>query len=231
MAFSAQEFTRELIAYSVITDKDDLIKLLERNGIQIPKDASDEQVTIAVLAASAKSQNFKNELATFLTKEATKAADEFAQFVGDNTDFGFTGLDDFAFTGGDDYFAQTGEKDTRKAKRQAAARTRTAGRVAETNPEGKSAFQIFMDNVKKGLTSEETVNQGINLGLTAINNRIGGRANAIQQEAAIITDKQDQQRQQLARETRTGMTTATWVLIGVGVIALGTVIYFATKKK
>lgn len=219
MAFSAQDFTRELIAYSVITDKDALVKLLERNGIEMPKNPSDSEVTIAVLAASAKSQNFKNELANFLSKEATKAADEFAQFAGDNTDFGFTGLDDFSFAGGD----LTGAG--------LAVGKATQPKAPVKKREGKTAFGTFLDNLKKGLTSEETVNSGINLGLTAINNRVAGRANAIQGEAAIITERQDQQRQQLARQTRTGMTTATWVLIGVGVVALGAVIYFATRKK
>ena len=229
MAFSAQDFTREAIAYAVITDKSSLVRLLERNGIEMPKNPSDSEVTIAVLAASSKSQNFKNELATLLVAEVKKASDEFAQFAGDNTDFGFTGLDDFAFTGDDQFFSATAEE--RKAKRAQVAAKRKTGRTTAENPQGKSSWEIFLDNVKKGLTSEETINQGINLGLTTINNRVAGRQNAIQQETAIITERQDQQRQQLARGTRGGMTAVTWVLIGVGVVALGAVVYFATKKK
>ena len=37
MPINATQVTNELISYSVVTDKGSLVRLLERNGIQMPK--------------------------------------------------------------------------------------------------------------------------------------------------------------------------------------------------
>ena len=99
MAINAAEAAQNMIAYTVVEDKGSLKSLLERNGVQMPSNCSDKEITVATLTASAKSPNFKNELAKLLTKKVKKANEDFANFVGDSTDFGFTGIDDFSFTG------------------------------------------------------------------------------------------------------------------------------------
>ncbi len=117
MAVNAQEAVRNMISYTVVTDKNSLVKLLERNGVQMPSNPSDREVTASVLLASAKSPNFKSELSTLLTNKVPKAGSDFASFVGDGTDFGFTGIDDFSFTGADEFFAATAaEDDSSKAR-------------------------------------------------------------------------------------------------------------------
>lgn len=225
MAISAQKVAQELIAYSVVTDKVSLVKLLERNGIEMPNNPSDKEVTIAVLTASAKSANFKNELAKFLGSKIPQATEDYTQFVGDSTDFGFTGIDDFSFTGIDDFVNAKGDKVAKKETAQKA-------RVTEANPQGKTGFGLFLQRLGSSLTSEETINAGINVGLTAVNNRIQGRSNAIQAETAVLTERQDQLRQQLPSQRQGGgMSTTTWVLIALGVVAVGATIYFVAKKK
>lgn len=225
MALNAQDVARQLISYAVVTDKNGLVKLLERNGIQMPNNPSDSEVTVAVLAASGKSQTFKNDLAKYLTIQADKAAKSETNFVGDSTDFGFTGIDDFSFTGGEQFFNAPG---TNKAAKKAEAKK---GRVTEDNPKGKTGFGLFLQRIGQGLTSQDTVNAGINLGLTAINNRIQGRSNAVQQEAVVLTQQQDQLRQQITTQKKAGLTTTSWVFIGIGVIALGGIIFYIAKKK
>ena len=244
MAINAQDVARQLISYAVVTDKNGLVKLLERNGIQMPNNPSDSEVTVAVLAASGKSQTFKNDLAKYLTIQADKAAKSETNFVGDSTDFGFTGIDDFSFTGGEDFFNIGGldvgslssgvnaatSKTKVKSPKPSAANAR-ASRVTETNPQGKTGFGLFLQRIGQGLTSQDTVNAGINLGLTAINNRIQGRSNAVQQEAVVLTQQQDQLRQQITTQKKAGLSTTSWVFIGIGVIALGGIIFYIAKKK
>ena len=69
MALSAIDVTTGLLSYAVVTDKASLIKLLERNGISMPQNASDREVTTAVLMASGKSlQIFSQKKQNLLPK-------------------------------------------------------------------------------------------------------------------------------------------------------------------
>lgn len=236
MAISAQEVAKELISYTVVTDKDSLVKLLERNGIQMPNNPSDREVTVAVLAASGKSQNFKNELAKLLGSKVPKASEDYSQFVGDSTDFGFTGIDDFSFAGEEDFFNSAGSIIAKApvaptAKAPSRAQQRRAARVTADNPQGRTGAGLFFQNLLKSATSQDTINQGINIGLTALNNKVQGKSNAIAQETTVLTARQDEIRQQMAASPKKGIGTMGWVLIGLGVVALGATIYFMAKKK
>jgi len=230
MAISAQQVAQELISYTVVTDKGSLVRLLERNGIEMPMNPSDKEVTVAVLTASSKSPNFKNELAKLLGSKVPQATEDYTQFVGDSTDFGFTGIDDFSFTGAEEFFNAKGKKDP--AATAAAKAAAKQARVTEANPKGKTGFGLFLQNLGASLTSQDTINAGINVGLTAVNNKIQGRSNALQQETVLLTERQDQLRQQLpSASPKQGMGAMTWVLIGLGVVAIGATIYFVAKKK
>ena len=229
MAVNAQEAVRNMISYTVVTDKNSLVKLLERNGVQMPSSPSDKEVTASVLLASAKSTNFKNELSALLTNKVPKAGSDFASFVGDSSDFGFTGIDDFSFTGGDDFFSLTAEEKAAKAQAKAVVKK---GRVTETNPQGKTGIGIFFSNLGKAIASPDTINAGLNIGLTAVNNKIQGKSNALQQETVILTEKQDQIRQDLAAAGKPaggGFPTWGWVVLGVAVV--GGIVYAVTRKK
>lgn len=226
MAINAQEVARELISYAVVTDKNGLVKLLERNGIQMPNNPSDNEVTIAVITASSESSTFKNELANYLSNLAPKAAKDYASFAGDISDFGFTGIDDFLFTGGEDFYNLTAEE--REAKRKA--------RITESNPKGKTKVGQALADFGGMLFSKENINKGIQLGLTVMNNKIQGKQNAKQQEALLIAEKEDELRKKLSESDKplksaSKMKPITWVFIGVGVLALGGIIYYVAKKK
>lgn len=245
MSINSAEAAQNLIAYTVVEDKSSLINLLKRNGVRISSEASDNSVIVATLTASSKSPFFKKELAKLLTKKAKKAADEFKGFVGDSSDFGFTGIDDFSFTGGgDDFFnlaglmpsssltstlkATTSKPPTTTTASKKA--TKQAGRVTVDNPQGKTTAGLFLQNLGKSIFSEDTINAALNVGLTSINNKVAGRQNAIQNEAAVITQRQDEVRQSLA-QAPAGSKTLTYVFVGVGILALGAIIYFVVKNK
>ena len=164
MAVSALQVTEEALSYAVVTDKDGLVRLLKRNGVVVGNNPSDKEVTIAVLMASAKSTNFKNELATFLTGKV-KEAGETLSFVGSSQDFGFTGIDDFQFTGSEDFFnATAAEKAAQKAAAAQAAAAKKQSRVTADNPQGKTGVGLLLANIGKALTSQDTINAGIQIG-------------------------------------------------------------------
>jgi hypothetical protein len=219
MAVSALQVTEEALAYALVTDKNGLERLLKRNGVVIGNNPSDKEVSVAVLMASAKSPNFKNELATFLT-DKVKEAGETLSFVGSSQDFGFTGIDDFQFTGSDDFFNATAAE--KAAKRQA--------RVTADNPQGKTGVGRLLSSIGKALTSEETINSGIQLGLNKINNRTQADANNINRQAVELQAKQDDLKANMGTPSKKTSAT-TYIIIGAGVLVAITAIVLIVKAK
>ena len=104
---NAVEVTRDMLAYTLTNDRQSLCKLLKRNGIDIPSDASDKDVTMAVLIASGKSSVFKSELAQLLSSKIDEVNKDFQNFAGGQFDIG-TQEDKTMFTGGEDFFPMSG---------------------------------------------------------------------------------------------------------------------------
>lgn len=232
MAINAQQVAQELISYTVVTDKGSLVRLLQRNGVKMPNNPSDKEVTVAVLAASAKSPNFKKELASFLTAKVPQAAKDYQSFVGDASDFGFTGVDDFVgFNIGS--VSNIGTSVAAAKKPATTTSSKKQSRITADNPQGKTGVGLFLQNLTKSLTSQDTINAGLTVGLTAINNKVQSKSNALQYETAILTQQQDMLRQQLPYTSTmgSGMSTTTVVLLVLGVAAVGATIYFVSKKK
>ena len=219
----------ELISYSVVTDKNGLVKLLERNGVQMPNNPSDKEVTVAVLMAMSKSQNFKDELAAFLTKKVGKAGDDFQSFVGSEADFGFTGVDDLGFTGADNFFSANGTK-----KPVVTAAQKKASRVSATNPQGKTKTGLALAGIgkffKDNILTAENINAGIAVGLNKVNNKTQADSNRIQEQALVLQSQQDDLKNKLPNKQPMSPAVK-YTLIGVGVIALVGIIYVIVKKK
>jgi hypothetical protein len=232
MAINAPQAVRELLSYTVITDKESLIKLLERNGVSLPSDASDYDVNVAVLLASSKSPNFKNELAKLLTSKVGEAGDVFLNLVGSDADFGFTGVDDLGFTGSDNFFAANGFASP-FASMQLGSAVKTAQAQQVADPKKKSGVGNVIAGIgrffKENVLTSENINTGLQLGLTTINNKVQQKQNAVQTEALILQQQQDVMRQQVAQKQ--GISGTTIVIGLVGVAILGTIMYVMTKKK
>jgi len=239
MSINTSQVVNEALSYAVVTDKSGLVSLLERNGIQMPNNPSDNEVTTAVLMANASSGTFRNDLATFLSKKLSKATDELG-FTGVN--FGFTGLDDFGFNGNEDGFQNIlglGKKSTTpttpKAPKLTAAQKKTA-RVTADNPQGKTKVGLALASVgnalKDTLLDQENINAGLQIGLQAMANKTQAKQNALQTQALQLQETQDALRQNLPNAGQKS-NTMTYVWVGVGVLAvavLGFVIYKRTKK-
>lgn len=213
-----------MITYTLVRDKQSLIRLLERNGVRMPNNPSDNEVTIAVLASSAKSPNFKNELANLLTQKAVEIKSEYQAFAGDDSDFGFTGIDEFVGVINVDAKIANAAIQAKKNPKQ----TRQVRREIRKGKQGGTVFGNFLRGVGSSATSQDTINQGINIGLTALNNKVASKQNELQAQAAAITAQQDEARQAIAAQQGGKMN----VFLIVGVVAVvGILAYFAFKKK
>ena len=219
MALSAIETVKELISYSVVTDKNGLVKLLERNGIELPNNPSDNEVTVAVLMANNKSGVFRNELKKYLGALVPEVSNYTAQLSGG---MNFTGTDDFSFTAGDEFYNLT------------AGQTK---RVTDNNPTGKSKVGIALASIgtffKDNVLTKYNINSGIQIGLTSLANKTNAQQNAITAQSLQLQNYQDTLRQQLPNAPKKS-NTMLYVWISVGVLAvgvLGFVLYKSYKKK
>ena len=249
MSINATQVVNEALSYAVITDKNGLVALLERNGIQMPNNPSDNEVTTAVLMANASSGTFRNDLVTFLGKQIPKATEELS-FTGGN--FGFTGIDDFSFTGGEGVlesnflgigkgkgFLGLGKKNpttptTPKvvAPKLTAAQKKAARVDPLTNPKGKTQVGLLLANVgnalKDTLLDQDNINAGIAIGLQSMANKTQAKENALQQQALQLQDTQDQLKGNLPGAQKSSAMTYVWV--GVGVLAVSVLGYLIYKK-
>lgn len=234
MALDALQVTRSLLSYQVVNDKDSLVKLLKRNGIQMPENASDAEITSAVLLASAKSPNFKKELASLLASSAKPAGEKFSSFVGQ--DMGFTGIDDFGFTGGEEFYGNNGVKTVAPAPALKISATPTATIAPAVAAKGKTGVGKALASIgnffKTSVLTKENVDTALQIGLTKINAKTQAKANQVAQEGVILQQYQDEIRNQQAASQKQGLSTGAWIGIGLGVAAVvGIVIFFATRKK
>lgn len=219
---NAIETARELISYAVVTNKDGLVKLLERNGIEMPMNPSDNEVTVAVLMANAKSGVFRNELQKYLVSLLPEVS-EYTDFLG-NGFVEFTGTDDFSFTAGGGSLLP----DTRYAVPSVSgASTAKPGGTKVGN-----ALRSIGTFLKTNVLTPENINAGVQIGLTSVANKTQAKQNQIQAEAAQLQSYQDTLRQQLPNAAKKS-NTMLYVWIGVGVLAvgvLGFVLYRQYKK-
>jgi hypothetical protein len=231
MALNALETAKELISYAVVTDKNGLVKLLERNGIELPNNPSDNEVTVAVLMANQKSGVFRNELKKYLSGLVPDVAN-YTMELGGNMNF--TGTDDFSFTAGDDEFFNATAKAPKVKPTAVQAR---ALRITDTNPTGKTktglALASIGDFFKTNVLTKDNINAGVQIGLTSLANKTQSKQNAVTAQSLELQNYQDSLRQQLPNAAKKS-NTMLYVWIGVGVLAvgvLGFVLYKSYKKK
>lgn len=253
MSINASQFVNEALSYAVITDKRGLVSILERNGIQMPNNPSDNEVTTAVLMANASSGTFRNDLATFLGNKLPKATEDLS-FTGGN--FGFTGIDDFSFTGGEGVlesnflgigkgngFLGLGKKGStatpttpKVVAPKLTAAEKKAARVTTDNPQGKTQVGLLLAQIggalKDTVLDKDNINAGLQIGLQSMANKTQAQQNALQTQAAQLQATQDELKANLPGGG-TKSNTMTYVWVGVGVLAvsvLGFLIYKRTKK-
>ena len=76
--------------------------------------------------------------------------------------------------------------------------------------------------------TKDNINAGINMGLTALNNKIQSKSNSVAYESDVILQRQDEQIRSAAKSG--GVSVGTVVLIVVGLGLVGAMVYYFTKK-
>lgn len=237
---NTQLAVQELISYSIVSDKQGVVNLLRRNGISLPSNPSDKDVTMALLVANKKSAMFKNELAKYLTDKVKDAGETFSNIVGNSQDFGFTGVDDVTympnFTGVNDFNCFTGFDDFRPAIGNLTPSTisgiNTAvekKKQADAKKTGTTAGN-FLRWINTNVISKENVNAAVQYGLAKQNQKLAEKDNALAEQSLIL---QQQQADMTNKGVKAGVSGTTILYISVGVIALvgiGFVIYKQKNK-
>jgi hypothetical protein len=236
---NTQLAVQELISFSIVKDKQGVVNLLRRNGIKLPSNPSDKDVTMALLVANKKSAMFKNELAKYLTDKVKDAGETFSNIVGNSQDFGFTGVDDVTymkgftgvddfncFTGWDDYNAITGLNPSTISGINTALDKK---KQADAKKTGTTAGN-FLRWINANVITKENVNAAVQYGLSKQNQKLAEKDNALAEQALIL---QQQQADMTNRGVKAGVSGTTILYISIGVIALvgiGFVIYKSKKK-
>lgn len=231
---NAVEVTRDMLAYTLANDKQSILNLLVRNGINVPSDISDKQLVTAVLVASGKSASFKSELSDLLSSKINEVNQQYASFAGGQFDIG-TEADKTMFTGSDDFFSMTG-----LANPQFSSGLQGAASYAKEakEKESKSKASKVKPAKEKGklwswlgenVFTKENINSGINMGLTALNNKIQNKKNQVDYESTVITEKQDAIINQSGGAR--GVSIGTVILIVAGVALIGGIFYYINKNK
>lgn len=227
---NAVEVTRDMLAYTLTNDKQSLVKLLKRNGIDIPSDASDKDVTMAVLLASGKSAVFKSELANLLSSKIDEVNAGFQNFAGGQFDIG-TQEDKTMFTGSEDFFPMTGLSNPAFSAglQGAAQKIKEQKSVADTKPakQPKEKGKVWAW-LGENIFTKENINAGLNMGLTALNNKIQTNANRVNYESEAIINRQQEQIEQKKKKSGIGVGSVVLIIVGVGL--LGAMVYYFTKK-
>jgi hypothetical protein len=249
---NAVVLTRDLLSYTILTDKKAIIDLLNKNGVTLSQSATDSQVSVATLVASSKSPNFKSELIDLLASKTDSAKNTFQNFSGGNDMYGFTGIDDLAFTGSDDFWKNAGGisglmaqdlgNDINKSAAQNKVNTqfktatnnkvttqfKTATNNKETTTKERGTFWKSIGNfLSNNVLTKDNINQGLQIGLTSINNKVQSQQNAVQQEALALQEVQDSMQRDLQKKN-TPMNI--WLIVGV-VGGLGIIGFLIFKKK
>jgi hypothetical protein len=241
MPINATQVTNELISYSVVTDKGSLVRLLERNGIQMPNNPSDKEVTLAVVMANSKSATFRKDLAKYLGSKLPKASEDFSQFVGNEQDFGFTGIDDFSFVGEEKFFNASSSLSSSNLLVGTKYATPTPAVSLPSATSGKKAFgdtkvggvlTAIGSFLKDNVLTQENINAGIQIGLQSMANKSQAQQNNLQQQAVQLQQQQDIMKATLpASATKSNTMTYVWIGVAVvGVSLIGFLIYKNSKK-
>lgn len=225
-----------ILGSAVANRKDELVYLLQRNGVNVANNISDEQLIQAVFAANDKSERFRGELSTVLTQVVLEDEDgeyenytdpTFAQpYITEGAEyanFGSAGLHEFEPLGS----ATIDEIPTTPASPTNVYQSvSTGGGGTRTRPpQVKRSFWDSLD--------PSTINNALNLGLSALGGVLSSRQQKkqLEQQAQLIAQQQQNQNKSGIQPQR---PTVSPLLIGgivAGVMVIGTVIYLVSRKK
>jgi hypothetical protein len=214
------------MALALIKDKAGLIDLLRRNGIDISYSASDEEVVLVALNASAASDYIKSDLTNYLTNLAVTSQDELSYLK-------FTGEDD------EDFFNSVGSwSSTGAFVSQVKVPPAPSGTATKQKTGAGKAISWLGTNV----FNPENISTAIGGALNIFGNRQQTKATEAQIRLEETRNRQIEIAQGLPVSQGGGgifnpagqgggNKTLTYVLVGVGVLVIGVSMFFILRKK
>jgi hypothetical protein len=236
MALDNKKVAEELISYTIVTDRNSIINLLKRNGVKLSENPSNSEITVAVLVANSKSISFRDDLARLLSSKVSEAGETFSNIVGNDQDFGFTGVDDvtyfpnvMSFTGVDDYQNYTAPTLDEIMGIKNTSTTSTSG----TKPKTKvgSILASVGSFLSTKVLTKENVNSAVQVGLNKINTDTLAKQQNLQLQQLQLESQQNQMRSSINATQGASSNTILYVIIGIVALAgIGFVVYKQTKK-
>jgi hypothetical protein len=206
--YQAQDLFVESVGITAFKKRPELIALLRKNGVKVADDISERDLISITLVACAKSSTCRADLTAFLTENIAEEQLGYVQ---------------------EDFFNQIGTTSVRVPasalvpKTAAPPQTDKKKKGIFTKKEGGTAAGNFLRSEQ----GKQTINTALNAGISLLfKDKKGAEANQTVQQA---TD----QAQAAADQNRNDNRKRGWVLPAIigGVVVIGVVIYFATRKK
>lgn len=203
--YQAQDLFVESVGVAAYKKRNELISLLRKNGVKVSDDVSERDLISITLVACAKSSACRTDLSAFLTENITEGQLGYVQ---------------------EDFFNQVGPN----IRIPGVTPGTTAPKSDKKKKSGvftKKEGGTGVGNWLRSDQGKDTINTAINTGIALLfKDKKGADANAALQGA---TD----QGQAVANEIRKEERKNTWVLPAIigGVVVIGVVVYFATRKK
>lgn len=202
--YEAKGLIEKCIGYMVYEDKDTLIALLRKNGVQVDDNVSDDDLIKMTYVAIGNSLQFKKDLARYID---SRAKEEFEGYVDE------------------EFFNLT--KEEREARRKANQDKRTAARTER----GGSKVGVAVKGVATKENIQAAINTG--LGLLSDSLSAKADRKTVQQATALASEKSKQALAEAAAQDAKKSRIKSWIIptiIGVVVIG-GIVTYLVIKKR
>ncbi len=203
------QYINAYIGYLSIHEKNNMVRLLHRNGVAISNNATNAQLLAAIYATLPKSPRFKNELITFMTRHAGNEMGAANQNIDPILNF----ADPFDFTLG-------AEGDALPLFLQPPTETTT---TTAPVPFSQTGFGSLLGTI----FSKDNINKYIGLGVSALQNKMNSNATSTIPNQVAYT--QGINSQNLPQQP-SGNSWVMPVIIGVSVVAVIIIIIVAVKK-
>lgn len=201
-----------------------LTNLLQKSGSFVTNQSSPDEVLDASLKALKDSPSFRQNLSKYLVAESNS----YSNYVGD----------DFFNLGGFDSMITAANTGVSNAKAAAAAKAKTASRKpAKYDPKtGTGGSKV--GGILRSVFSQENIGLLVSAGIGAASTKLQDSASSKGNQQAIEFEKAKAETAAREIEAKSGLNTPTpkpkWVLpvaIGGGLLVVGLIVYFATRKK
>jgi len=200
----AQDAITKVVGLMSVEDKPALVALLKRSGSLVEQSSTQTELLDAAFKAIKNSPRFRQDLSQYLSSVGTveASADGYSNF-------------------GEDLLAKIGASPT------------TPNTTAAATTTAKSGTKV--GNLLKSIFTKENISSAVNAGIGILGTKLQSKANATSEQNAIdyqVAAAQAAQAQ--AAAAAVAPAKKSWVLpvaiIG-GVLLIGTIAYFAMRKK